>query len=120
VYVDDSPIVLPMRGPGRATVAVLLIAALGAFAFYGAERTGRIDGSRLVSRVIEPLLAIDSVRRFSDDWFVTPQLGALPDEPVVQEPTRPIMRYPFGVCSVSPAFDSSGRTVSAEFENSSD
>jgi eukaryotic-like serine/threonine-protein kinase len=120
VSVDDSPVKIPMRGPGRATVAVVLLAAFGALAFYEADRTGRIDGGRLASKALEPLLAIDSVRRFSTDWIVIPPLGALAEDPLHEAPPSPIMRYPFGVCSVVPAFDSSGRTLSAEVENPSD
>jgi len=116
VCVDDSPVVLPMRGPGRATVAAALIVAFGALAFYEADRTGHIDGGHLVSRALEPLLAIDSVRRFSADWIVIPPLSALSDDPVTEQTLIPIMRHPFGVCSISPAFDSSGRTVPAELE----
>lgn len=120
VSVDDSPVVIPMRGPSRATVAVVLLAAFGAFAFYEADRTGRIDGGRLVSRALEPLLQIDFVRRISADRIVVPPLGALAEDPMDEKPLSPIMRHPFGVCSVAPAFDSSGRTLPAEVENPSD
>jgi serine/threonine-protein kinase len=120
VCVDDSPVVIPMRGPGPATAAVILLVAIGALAFYEADRTGRIDGSRLVSRALEPLMEIDSVRRFSTDRILIPPLGALAEEPVGEEPPSPIMRYPFGVCAVAPAFDSSGRTLPAEVEYPTD
>lgn len=116
MYVDDSPVVLPMRGPRRATVVALLFVVATAFGLYEADRTGRIDGEQLASRALEPVLAFGPLRRVADAWFRAPKLAPAPKTYVTRRPAPPIMRYPLGVCAMSPAFDSSGRTVPAEHE----
>lgn len=116
-FVDDSPVDLPLRGPRRGTVFAAILVASFSLGVYQADRTGRIDVDALTARALEPLLAIDGVRRFTDDWLTVPKLETLAEEPPAHHELRPrTMQAPFGVCAIPPAFDSDGRTVPAEPE----
>jgi len=119
VYVDDSAVEIPMRGPGRGTLAFLFVATLAGLALYEADRTGRVDTRQVVARALEPVLANDQIRRFADGWLMVPALGATPDVPIHVELPVPTTAFPAGVCSLSAAFDSSGRTLAAEVERGS-
>jgi len=116
MFVDDAPVELPLKGPRRGWLfGVVLLASL-ALGVYEADRTGRIDASALAERALGPVLGADGVRRFTDEWLTVPKLELLPDLPVPGTVVSPTTRMPRGVCSLSPAFDSSGRTLSSEAE----
>lgn len=115
VFVDGTPVEIPLRGPRPATILALLVLLFGAVAVFELDRDGRIDARALAGRAIEPFMAIDGVRHLARQW--SPELDVLPDETPVRAPSAPIMRGPSGVCSITPSFDSSGRTLSAEDEH---
>jgi len=115
-FVDDSPVDLPLSGPRRGTVLAAVLVASLSLGVYQADRTGRIDVEALTAKALEPLFAIDGVRRFTDDWLTVPKLETVPDEPPLHHELPRAMQAPFGVCAIPPAFDSDGRTVPAEPE----
>lgn len=113
---DDAPVELPLRGPRWGTLVALTLLATFSVGVYEADRTGRIDAGKIAERTLEPVLGIDGVRRLTDGWLGVPKLEPAPEPPAPAD-APPVTRLPSGVCATSPAFDSSGRTLSAEAEH---
>jgi hypothetical protein len=113
MFVDDTPVRLPLTGPRWGLVAAILLFAAALGGVYEADRSGRIDAAEIAERVMRPVLAIDGVRRLTDRWALFPKLAMLPETETPTPALSTTLRAPFGVCSTSPAYDSSGRTLAA-------